>query len=201
MKNNQKGFAVSLIITIIAILAIGGGAYVYVNKKTVNTPSADATTSSAVKATSRASASTSATTSAVDTKLVTTSTVTFTKNVKTSIKTDTFSSIASGDVTTKVDCGDEACFNKKFIACEPSILKADAGPASVEYKILNKTANGCSLTFKYTNYPDPTWTNKEMTCEFNNKITFQDSLQKVFIGVTTGEMVCIGPLYDILHKK
>lgn len=37
MKNLQKGFAVPLIIAIIAILAIGGGVYVYQNKK-VETP-------------------------------------------------------------------------------------------------------------------------------------------------------------------
>lgn len=38
MKNLQKGSVIPLIIAIIALLCIGGGAYVYVNKKSVNTP-------------------------------------------------------------------------------------------------------------------------------------------------------------------
>jgi len=33
MKNLQKGFAIPLIIAIIAVLAIGGGVYFYKNKK------------------------------------------------------------------------------------------------------------------------------------------------------------------------
>ncbi|MEI6191245.1 MAG: hypothetical protein WCP24_02670 [bacterium] len=38
MKNKEKGFVIPLIIAIIALLAIGGGVYVYTNKKTVNPP-------------------------------------------------------------------------------------------------------------------------------------------------------------------
>ena len=33
MKNYKQGFAIPLIIAIIALLGIGGGSYVYVNKK------------------------------------------------------------------------------------------------------------------------------------------------------------------------
>jgi hypothetical protein len=38
MKNKQKGFVIPLIIAIIAILGIGGGVYVYTNKKVVTPP-------------------------------------------------------------------------------------------------------------------------------------------------------------------
>jgi len=38
MKNKEKGFVIPLIIAIIALLAIGGGVYVYTNKKTVTPP-------------------------------------------------------------------------------------------------------------------------------------------------------------------
>ena len=34
MKNSQKGFVVPLLLVIIAVLVIGGGVYVYENKKT-----------------------------------------------------------------------------------------------------------------------------------------------------------------------
>jgi hypothetical protein len=37
MKNNKQGFVAPLIIGIIALLAIGGGTYIYVNKKPVET--------------------------------------------------------------------------------------------------------------------------------------------------------------------
>ena len=33
MKNNQKGFIVPLLLAIIALLVIGGGVYIYQNKK------------------------------------------------------------------------------------------------------------------------------------------------------------------------
>ncbi|MDO8552107.1 MAG: hypothetical protein Q7S01_01100 [bacterium] len=38
MKNSQQGFAPLLLLAIIALLAIGGGAYVYLQKKQVNLP-------------------------------------------------------------------------------------------------------------------------------------------------------------------
>ncbi len=38
MKNKQNGFMISVIIIIIALLGIGGGVYVYTNKKVVNPP-------------------------------------------------------------------------------------------------------------------------------------------------------------------
>ena len=40
MKNSQKGFIVPLLLGIIALLVIGGGVYIYTNKK-VETPAAD----------------------------------------------------------------------------------------------------------------------------------------------------------------
>jgi hypothetical protein len=38
MKNLQKGFVIPLVIAIIALLVVGGGAYVYVNQKSINIP-------------------------------------------------------------------------------------------------------------------------------------------------------------------
>ncbi|KKR91768.1 MAG: hypothetical protein UU95_C0003G0024 [Parcubacteria group bacterium GW2011_GWC2_42_12] len=100
-----------------------------------------------------------------------------------------------------VDCGYEGCFEKKFISCEPSTMQGDTDSlfGAVEYKIIGKGTADCNITFKYTKYPDPSWINKEMTCGFDNKISFQDASTKVFSGVTTGAVVCTGSLYSILY--
>lgn len=106
-----------------------------------------------------------------------------------------------GDIKTTVDCKDANCFNQKFISCEPATLQADdgVGYGAANYKIIGKTATGCNITFKYTKYPDPSWVNKEMTCEFDNKLDFKASMTKVFSGVSTGAVVCKGPLFEILR--
>jgi hypothetical protein len=104
------------------------------------------------------------------------------------------------DVTTTVDCGTADCFSKKFIACQPATLSADSGGlGAVSYKIIGPVSNGCSLTFKYTKNPNPDWVNKEMTCPFDNKVSLDDSVKKVFDGVFSGSVICTGPLYSTLR--
>jgi len=51
MKNSQKGFALSLLIVIIATLLIGGGAYVYVQNKQASQPAAENSTAQATSTT------------------------------------------------------------------------------------------------------------------------------------------------------
>jgi len=104
------------------------------------------------------------------------------------------------DVTTTVDCGTADCFSKKFIACQPATLSADSGGlGAVSYKIIGPVSNGCSLTFKYTKNPNPDWVNKEMTSPFDNKVSLDDSVKKVFDGVFSGSVICTGPLYSTLR--
>lgn len=102
-----------------------------------------------------------------------------------------------------VNCGTEACFEEKFAVCEPATLTSviDMDIGAVEYTIIGKGAVGCNLTFKYTAYPEPSWINKEMTCEFDNKVSFEDSINKVFRGVGEGTVTCKGPLYEILRPQ
>ena len=47
MENSQKGFVVPLLIAIIAVLVIGGGVYIYENKKTEVPAVVDTTTQQA----------------------------------------------------------------------------------------------------------------------------------------------------------
>ncbi len=130
------------------------------------------------------------------------STTTSTTHVESKGSTDNGSYTSSADITTTIDCGNESCFDKKFAACQPATLKANVEMlGGVEYKILRNSSSGCSVSFKYTTYPDPAWVNKEMTCPFDNKLSFQDAMSKVFQGVTNGSVICTGPLYSILHKN
>ncbi len=129
---------------------------------------------------------------------VVTNNVTTTKTVETNKKDDLIDINIKTDVTQTVDCGSEDCFHQKFAVCQPSTLKADAGFASVEYKIIGPATGGCKMTFQYTTNPNPDWVNKEMTCTFDNKISFDASIEKVFNGVINGSVICSGPLYTIL---
>lgn len=99
-------------------------------------------------------------------------------------------------------CGDEKCFNEKFASCSPVTMTSDAQIfGAVSYDVRNKTKNGCNVAFKYTKYSDPSWVGKEMVCEVNNKIGFQEAWSKVFENVTNGTLKCTGPLYTILHPQ
>lgn len=58
------------------------------------------------------------------------------------------------------------------------------------------------MSFQYTSNPNPDFV-KEMTCTYDNKIAFNQSVQNVLDGVlhgTVGTNICTGPLYDYLHK-
>lgn len=104
------------------------------------------------------------------------------------------------EVETTVNCGSEDCFKKKFTACQPATMISDAGFAAVSYKIIEPTTSGCKMTFKYTTNPNPDWVNKEMTCTFDNKIGFDESIKKVFDGIFDGTVVCAGPLYPVMRS-
>ncbi len=211
MKKTQTGFIGILAILVIAA-AIGGGTYVYTQKKnstkTVGTEVRVSNGADIVKTQDRPAdlsvtepvaiaSNAQAEVRTPDTKKVTNGTVTTTKT----IEKDSPNFSYKADIATTEDCGYEDCFKQKFKSCKPAITVADAGMSAVEYKILGKGATGCNVTLKNTVYPDPAMVNKEMTCEFNNKLSFEDSLQKVFSGVSAGTVVCKGSLYDVLRPR
>jgi Tfp pilus assembly major pilin PilA len=182
MKNSQRGFIGIILVLVIAIAAIGGGTYAYTQRKnTTKQIMTDSQVSSEVKV-------------AKTEDKPATEVVTYTKHVE----TDSPGLSAKADMTISENCGYKDCFQQKFKACEPAVTTANIGIGAVEYKILGKGTTGCNVTFKYTNYPDPTWVNKEMTCEFNNKVSFDDAMKPVFSGTNT---TCKGPFYDIIRQK
>lgn len=126
--------------------------------------------------------------------------ITTTKTVENQKKDDLIDIHTKIEVTQNVDCGSDDCFQQKFSSCQQSVLKGDAGFASVEYKIIGPATGGCKMTFKYTTNPNPDWINKEMTCIFDNKIGFQKSIENTFSGIIDGSVVCSGTLYTILKS-
>ncbi len=74
---------------------------------------------------------------------------------------------------------------------------------SMYYEIKNKTQNGCNLAFKYTEYPNPDWVNKEMICEVDNKLRFEDSSQEMFTNATLkgNPSNCSGSFYEIIKYQ
>lgn len=235
MKNYKKGFVIPLIIAIIALLGVGGGAYVYVNKKITNkskTPqekilqNQESTTgTSSVKINENPKEElTQNTNNAINTQIPTTVTTTIKlkTGTKTIIKTATSTtSIFVGIdgskstlVTSKEEeedlrknttyaCGNEKCFAESFRSCSPTSVSTidNLFLVSVYYEIKGGTQNGCSLAFKYTRHPSPDWVEKEMICTVDNKLDFQSATEEMFSLVTSGDLKCTGPLYDIFKPK
>lgn len=109
-----------------------------------------------------------------------------------------------------VACGtDQTCFEKKFRSCEPATLSAvlsDSGSSSdpnavvTSYQIYGPKTDGCNMTLRYTKNPNPAWVNKDLTCNWDNKIAFADSIQKTFAAVSDKQQaVCTGSLVAILQ--
>jgi hypothetical protein len=129
----------------------------------------------------------------------------------TSVKTGSAKSSSNGvntdvsvtaPVTQTENCGDQGCFEKKFADCKPATLTAGFGEdiktASlvVYYKINGPKANGCNMVFRYTKNPNPDWENKDLTCNWDNKKAFQDSIEQTFNNLDAYS--CEGPLLPLL---
>jgi hypothetical protein len=191
MKYKQKGFIGILAIIIIAVLGIGGGAYVY--KKSENKKLSEETASqatSSIVTTVEKNVSSGPTTIDKTISIVSPNVV-GNLDVKANIN-------LQADVTTTVNCGEENCFNKKFANCEPATLTSDVGFASVHYEIISPANGGCKMKMKYPTNPNPEWINKEMTCTFDNKLSLEKSVESTFGGVIEGNIICQGPLFNIL---
>lgn len=100
-------------------------------------------------------------------------------------------------------CGNEECFEKNFASCTPDNATINMGGflGSVYYEIKGKAQQGCNLLFKYIEYPNQEWANKEMICSVDNNLGFESATMDMFQLVSSGELECTGPLYKILHPQ
>jgi hypothetical protein len=126
---------------------------------------------------------------------------TSTRHVTASSSDSVAKSTISTDVTTAVSCGSADCFDQHFSNCTPATMAADAnGVGAILDTIIGPASGGCSVTFMYTQNPNPVWVNQPMTCTFDNQIDFKTSFYNTFDAVVQGEQTnCSGPLVAILR--
>jgi len=102
-----------------------------------------------------------------------------------------------------VACTTESCFDPHFSNCTLATLAANSAFADVKYQIYGKNGNRCSMLFEYTSNPNPAWANKEMTCDFNNSLSLDNSVEAVFNNLTSKQNAynCTGPLVAVLQSQ
>jgi hypothetical protein len=101
-------------------------------------------------------------------------------------------------------CGNENCFNENFKNCTTVTMTSDLEIlGKIFYEIKPKTQNVCTLTFKYLRHPNPEYTGKEMTCEVNNKLSFENSSTEMYLNSTLkgNPSNCSGSFYEDIKYK
>lgn len=91
-------------------------------------------------------------------------------------------------------------FLEKFKNCEPAIYdEKGAMGSSYTYKIVGPESGRCEITTFYPTNPDPNWTNKEMTCLYDNTKSFEESIREVENAfLDNSSLNCSGPLFNLM---
>lgn len=95
------------------------------------------------------------------------------------------------------------CFDDEFAKCQVgSTYVVDlAGSITTKYTIAKKATSGCDVTYRFTKLePNPSWENKDITCNYDNKKTFEDALNEQN-GKELSETGCTGPLVDLMNSQ
>lgn len=129
--------------------------------------------------------------------------VTFTKTYTGTSSNKTTKATVKAPVTSTVNCGSKNCFTTYFQKCSPATLTTTSPMANVKYHIYGKQGNGCSMLFEYTSNPNPAWTNKPMTCDFDNSQSLKNSVNAVINDLSSKKNTydCTGPLVAILQSQ
>lgn len=96
-------------------------------------------------------------------------------------------------------CGDKTCFEQKFSACSPAAFTdTSSQEGNIYMEIYGKNDLGCKMLLRYTT-GDPSWVNKNLTCNFDNSKSYQDSIGTKIQSVLTGkDNSCEGPFLQVL---
>ncbi len=107
-----------------------------------------------------------------------------------------------GSVTSTVTCGTQSCFEENFKTCSPATVTTTvSGLGGEKLTIVKKVSGGCQVTFRYTEVANPAWVNQDLTCTYDNTLSFQNAFQKVFeTAVAAKNPTCSGPLYTIFKN-
>jgi len=96
-----------------------------------------------------------------------------------------------GEGTALEVCEDEACFEERFMRCEPaSIEQTLVEGLSYYYEIIGPEGDGCRVKSRFTANPNPAYVGPEMTCVYDNTAPFADAI--------TDTSRCEGELYDLM---
>ncbi|MGV8169179.1 MAG: hypothetical protein ACP5N3_03935 [Candidatus Nanoarchaeia archaeon] len=97
----------------------------------------------------------------------------------------------SNSLSSPVECFDQACFDAKFASCSPSFFLMVLQPQmSQHYEILGMEGNYCKVSSYYENHPSQEWVGPQMTCFFDNTLSFQEASNDI--------TRCGGPLFELI---
>lgn len=117
------------------------------------------------------------------------------------VKNEYGSATIAGDATITENCGSKDCFEKKFSLCEKTSITIDIDLlGTYQVEIIGTSGDGCLVKTLYLKNPSPEWDNKSMSCVYDNTLSFKAASEKVFAGITDGEVNCSGSLVTILKN-
>lgn len=99
-------------------------------------------------------------------------------------------------------CGDQACFEQKFSACERAAYTDSRDPSgSVYLEIYGRNNVGCKMLVKFLPGGDPLFAGKDLTCNFDNSKKYEDAVSSTVQNVFNGkEKSCEGSLLQTLQN-
>lgn len=76
-------------------------------------------------------------------------------------------------------CEDKECFEQNFSLCQPAKYTATEQEGTTEYEITGIKEVGCLVSLTYLTSDNKDLIGKEMTCDFDNEVVFDESLSLV----------------------
>lgn len=95
------------------------------------------------------------------------------------------------DIEAVSNCGSLDCFKGKFANCEKAQVTYTLLDNLVYYyEILGPDGNACNVKSKFIKNPNPSWVGKEMTCNYDNSLDFNEAVKDM--------SQCHGELYNLM---
>ncbi len=158
MKNKQKGFIIPAMITIVLILTVGGGYYVYLENKKINKVETDNTETN-TQSISTNTINKNKDQDSNDTVSINKNTESSTSSTPESQKISPISNINSTTTVTKKTCSDSKCFTDSINLCSPANYQTKSQNelmgSNIKTEILfnlSKSNNNCLLELKLISY-------------------------------------------------
>lgn len=93
-------------------------------------------------------------------------------------------------------CDDKQCFDENFLLCQPARYESIEENSTVVYEISGIQEVGCLVSLKYINSEEQELIGKEMTCDLDNEVAFDESLS--LAKEYSNDYECEGELKDYL---